>query len=121
MRRIKDLTGNRYGLLTAVELLGRVNGQTMWKCVCDCGETHIASSSNLQRGNVKSCGCYRKEFSKIQHTTHGESKSRLYYIWDGMKRRCKGTSGEKTEIITQIEEYQFAKNGSFMNHSGIGR
>ena len=28
-----------------------------WYCLCECGNSHIASTSDLKQGKVKSCGC----------------------------------------------------------------
>ena len=48
--------GHRFGKLVITKYIG--NG--MYKCKCDCGGEKIASSSNLARGNVLSCGCIKK-------------------------------------------------------------
>ena len=52
-----DLTGQRFGKLTAVELYSVVNKRSTWRCVCDCGKTHVAAVSRLRNGDTKSCGC----------------------------------------------------------------
>lgn len=60
--RYVDLTGQRFYFLTAVEKLPTEKGKpTYWKCLCDCGNYHVASASNLKHGNVKSCGCKTTE------------------------------------------------------------
>lgn len=59
-KRVRDLTGQRFGRLTAVKPTGYVdpsNRSALWKCVCDCGKTKIVSSSDLIYGLAKSCGC----------------------------------------------------------------
>lgn len=55
--RYKDLTGQRFGMLTVKEHAGRKGNKSMWLCVCDCGRTKITSGNNLQSGYTKSCGC----------------------------------------------------------------
>ena len=58
MARIKDLTGNRYGMLVAVEPTDkRQNGSVVWQCKCDCGNDVLVTSRNLQTGYTTSCGC----------------------------------------------------------------
>jgi len=37
----------------------RNSGAIIWKCCCDCGSIHFATSSCLRNGRVKSCGCLR--------------------------------------------------------------
>lgn len=64
MRAI-DLSGQRFGSLVAV-CIAEKNGGIRWKCKCDCGREHVALSSNLRSGAVKSCGCKR-----ILKKTHG--------------------------------------------------
>lgn len=65
IKRIKDITGQRFGKLTALYRLDEKQGTSfMWFCRCDCGNTVKASVSNLNSGNVISCGCVKKESSK---------------------------------------------------------
>ena len=57
-RNIKDLTNQKFGILTAIAPTQERNrGQVVWQCRCDCGNTHYAPSAELIRGNVQSCGC----------------------------------------------------------------
>lgn len=58
MPRMKDLTGQKFVRLTAIEPVGKdKNGSFLWRCRCDCGKEIVALSGNLVRGNTKSCGC----------------------------------------------------------------
>ena len=55
---VKDLTGHRFGSLIAIEPTEkRVSGSVVWRCTCDCGKEKFAPASELNVGNVKSCGC----------------------------------------------------------------
>lgn len=63
----KNLKGNRYGRLIALESTkekDKNNGSIIWKCKCDCGNLFYASSHNLTRGAIRSCGCLGIENSK---------------------------------------------------------
>lgn len=51
-----DLTGKKFEKLLIIEK--STNG---WKCLCDCGNVKIIKTSSLK--NIKSCGCYKKEYS----------------------------------------------------------
>jgi len=64
------------------------NGRTKWLCECDCGNTTIVTQKNLCNRNTKSCGCIVKEGNS--NRKHGESNTRLYELWTGIKRRCYG-------------------------------
>ena len=85
-RKANDLTGQRFGLLTARAQSGRTRaGEVKWLCDCDCGGTNIVSAGNLRRENVKSCGCQHYAHA----TKHGYAHTRLYRIWKDMRRRCR--------------------------------
>lgn len=84
----KDITGQRFGRLVAIQSEGYSPqyNNTIWRCQCDCGNVISVPLSHLGR-DTNSCGCLRKE----KMTTHGESRkreNRLYRIWIGMKTRC---------------------------------
>ena len=78
-----DLTGQRFGLLTVIRAADEKTprGERVWMCVCDCGNTSQVRTGDLRSGNTKSCGCrIRKK--------HDGSYTRLYGVWESMKRRC---------------------------------
>ena len=100
-----DLTGQRFGRITVLERTQNhicASGQqkTAWRCVCDCGKEIVATSGNLKNGHYTSCGCVSKERMAIigKMGTHGETKTRLYGIWAGMKSRCLNPKAPKYEI-----------------------
>jgi hypothetical protein len=69
---IKDLTGKKFGHLTAIrptEAREPTNQTVIWECKCDCGEIHYANSNNLQTGRVASCGCTKGRKSWIKSTS----------------------------------------------------
>lgn len=62
VKKIKDLTGMRFGRLTAVRRLDEKIGSSFaWECRCDCGNTVTASVNALMMGRNTSCGCARTE------------------------------------------------------------
>lgn len=88
-RNMDDLTGQRFGRLVVLEDAGRsCGGKVRWLCRCDCGGTTTVIGGNLKSGRTSSCGCIRAELSKKRVETHGESHTRLYRVWQGMKERC---------------------------------
>lgn len=52
-----DLTNQKFGRLIALEY----NGNSKWKCRCDCGNELLVETGNLRTGNTKSCGCYQRD------------------------------------------------------------
>ena len=83
-----ELTGRRFGFLTAIERADKKGGRTAWICLCDCGNKHIVTTKELLRGTTRSCGCLRRKVLSETSKTHGESKTRLYRIWADIKTRC---------------------------------
>ena len=62
MPELDDLTGKRFGMLTVLE---RVEDHVFpggtpvpqWKCVCDCGNITIKTSTKLKTVKTPNCGC----------------------------------------------------------------
>lgn len=55
----KDLTNQKFGLLTVLEETDRRtnSGGIIWKCLCDCGNITYVSTNSLTTKNTSSCGC----------------------------------------------------------------
>lgn len=83
-RAILDLSGQRFGRLTAVSISHRDDrNRLIWRFKCDCGGEAFSTAGAIRGGGRTSCGC--KGFG---HPTHNESKTRLYRIWLAMRARC---------------------------------
>lgn len=89
-RRI-DLTGQRFGRLV-VQRQAPPRRETMWWCLCDCGNEVQVVASNLRRADTVSCGCYRADRMASLKLTHGENRkgaaTKVYKVWSGMRARC---------------------------------
>jgi len=89
-----DLTGQKFNRLAVVRFVGRDDqGQSVWECICDCGNKKIAAGYNIKKGSVKSCGCLRAEKSSItagqnRIIKHGRTGTSEYRSWQNMKKRC---------------------------------
>lgn len=81
MKPTRDLSGQTFGRLTAVQYVG----ESKWLCRCECGKVTQVLTSNLTRGNSTSCGCKHEE----ARYRHGMSKSKLHGVWKSMRARCK--------------------------------
>jgi hypothetical protein len=76
----KNLTGRRFGELTALSISRKdQRGHMHWRCLCSCGNTTVVHQGNLGR-TTNSCGCKR--------TIHHMSHTRTYRTWISMKSRC---------------------------------
>ena len=79
-----EMKGRRFGQLTVIEEGTKTGKETMWVCVCDCGNKVTVNGNSLRQGKTVSCGCHRKTLL----VTHGLYQTRLHRIWRGMKQRC---------------------------------
>ena len=79
MRKEIDITGQRFGRLTAIRRDGIGEcWQAMWLCRCDCGREVRVFKTNLLQGFTRSCGCLRSEVTtKRNHdkTTVGHTEA----------------------------------------------
>lgn len=76
---IKNLTNQTFGRLTVLEEAGRDNnGKVLWKAQCTCGNTTIVRGSDLLKGSIISCGCYKSE--KLSKDLTGKRFGRLTVI-----------------------------------------
>ena len=97
MPKMVDLTGQKFGSWTVIKraqdhISNSGNRFTAWTCRCECGTAKDVVANSLLGGRSMSCGCKQYDHSRLtakaNFTTHGDSKTRLYKIWAGMKKRC---------------------------------
>lgn len=94
--KTKDLTGQKFGRLTALKPTKKRSGHNIiWLCQCDCGNIYEVSSNSLCRNLTKSCGCLRKERTAETHTKHGYSKHQLYSVWSALIQRCENPNDSR--------------------------
>ena len=92
--RAVDITGQRFGRLTAIEALEERSAteSVVWRCSCDCGQEIKLPYASLASGNTRSCGCLRKELpgpSEHMHYIDGTCVEML----ECRKLRSDNTSG----------------------------
>ena len=92
MGKVIDQTGKRFGRLVVLSVEGKTkSGSYRWKCLCDCGNETVVSSTNLVTCNTSSCGCLMAENRLASRLTHGHSSggevSRTYACWRSMRAR----------------------------------
>lgn len=87
MKKRKDLTGQKFGKLTAVSYYGLVGKYSYWNCLCECGKEKRIRADSLM-SHTRSCGCLTKEVSSNTHRTHGKFGSKEYRCWQQIKDRC---------------------------------
>ena len=91
--RSKDLVGQRFGKLVAVELLEESNKfkRRVYKCKCDCGNEINVPTSSLTTHHTSSCGClvsyYNMYIKQFLETNNIEHKSEYTIVIDDRQYR----------------------------------
>jgi hypothetical protein len=104
---MKNLRGQRFGRLVAKRPLNTrsTTGAVIWRCLCDCGNSTLASSSSLKSKHVKSCGCLSRETAAQTINKNRPPKSPMfkhggtsdpkliptYRVWRAVLTRCYNT------------------------------
>jgi hypothetical protein len=88
------LEGQRFGRLVVIAP-ERIKGTRNigWRCACDCGSSSkLYRATDLKSGKTTSCGCFRREITRVNWTKHGYAMSGapspLYQVWGSMIQRC---------------------------------
>lgn len=94
-----SLIGNRFGRLVVISESPRPlsvkRKRRYWLCQCDCGQEHVAFTTLLVSGGVRSCGCLgqdnrRQNCNKGRgaNATHRMSTHLMYKRWRSLRNRC---------------------------------
>jgi len=78
--------------------------RAQWLCICDCGNTKIANSHSLTKGEVKSCGCLLREHLDTSGERLAEHNTVL-----------KANYSDSTEVNT-TKKWEFDYTYSSYNH-----
>lgn len=93
MSKIIDMIGFKNEYIEVISFEGsNKDKKALFKCKCICGNIFITTGKSLRNGNTKSCGCMKLSVLRNQYKnliTHGETNTKLYGIWRGIKRRCR--------------------------------
>lgn len=113
MGKFRNLTGESFGRLTIVKRVENQKNEPMWECLCECGNTIIASSSHLKSGHTKSCGCLQKEkvqqLNKIPFNKHW-IEDNILFLEDKKDNIC----------IVDVEDYDKIKHCYWFKSSSVG-
>jgi hypothetical protein len=114
-RKRIDLTGVRFGRLTAIKraedyISSNGKHQSQWLCKCDCGNENIVVAANsLRRGLTKSCGCLSKE-------TLSKRRKKSEYVLSG--EYGIGYTINNEEFYFDLEDYDLIKDYNWCIDAG---
>lgn len=108
MRQRRDITGQRFGMLTAIRF-DRIDNykKALWLFRCDCGGTPVIRSLNsVTQLRTKSCGCHRSNASSRVINEVGNAYGRLQVLreWGSDSRgravwMCKCNCGQTCPVL----------------------
>lgn len=108
-KRQKVTIGSRYFKLIALEQVGKdKNGNTLWRCQCDCGKEAILKGTSLTMRSrpTKSCGCLISEtHTLVSGLAAANALYRRYMNRDRNKKRLSDISSEDFLYLTQMNCY----------------
>jgi len=84
-----DLKGIRFGKLVVIEKDENNKRKNYWLCKCDCGKNKSIFRGHLTANRIDHCGCLSFQKKSAINKTHGETNTRLFKIWNGMRDRCR--------------------------------
>ena len=103
------IAGETYGQLTVLcRAPDQVNSKgykrKVWTCRCNCENETILDvrEDSLKNGHTKSCGCLNTETNSFVHRKHGQEGTRLYKIWQGIKKRCYRKTFQKYNLYGDV-------------------
>jgi hypothetical protein len=88
MKKLNLKIGQKINQLTVLDIYQSVDKRRRALFLCDCGNTKIIRCDSVQAGTTFSCGCYHIKLTSQRNYVHGDSNTRLYHIWEGVKQRC---------------------------------
>jgi hypothetical protein len=92
MPKIVDITGQRFGRLTAAAFTRVLRSKRRWLCRCDCGAEVEVTVMSLRNGDTKSCGCQNLEMAAERLRSaaykHGHCAHPAYGRFTRMHKRC---------------------------------
>ena len=108
MGKFIDLTGQKFGRLTAIErtkdyIFPCGTHMPQWRCECDCGNKDVVVlGSSLRNGNTKSCGCLNKELTSL--------RNKKYNQYDLSGEYGIGYTSKGEEFYFDLEDYDLIKD-----------
>ena len=87
-----DLTGRKFGRLTAITRVENKGRRIQYRWRCDCGNEIVAMSEHVKSGHTQSCGCIWIENCRKHGHGHDQNgqQTRTYKAWVNMRSRVSG-------------------------------
>lgn len=118
-----QMEGRRYGYWTVVEYLGpNLNGQSCYRCQCDCGTIRVVVAQPLRTGRTISCGCQKADTIAVKMLRDGKAKTKdwtpEYRAWVSMRSRCRNNKALYVDRGITVCERWMLSFQAFMDDMG---
>lgn len=80
--------GEKINYLTLIEKTEKRKGRQWGLFKCDCGNVKEIRIDNVTSKTTKACGCKKWQKGNKHHYIHGICYTRIYNIWEHIKKRC---------------------------------
>ncbi len=89
------VSGQRFGRLTVISLdeQRKVAKRNYWLCQCDCGNMVSVSTENLNKGQISSCGCLRKEQAKNNNPNYEDLSGKRFGLLTVLNKSASSKQG----------------------------
>jgi len=86
--RLQDLAGKTFNELTVIKRVANRGNQTMWECLCSCGNTKNVPAFDIKSGKIKDCGCvYLKRIDEKKRSFNIGKRSGKLKVIDVLPNR----------------------------------
>lgn len=90
--KFKNLTGQIFGMLTALNPEHSTGRAWKWRYLCQCGQQCVKMgqdvTKDIKNGRVPNCGCMTKSLIGQKNKKHGMTHHPAYIVWRNMMSRC---------------------------------
>jgi hypothetical protein len=107
-----DLVNQRFGRLLVLERTSSSRSQSvLWRCLCDCGNEHLASTRHLNRNGrtgkfvVRSCGCLQTRSGKENPNWRGSGEISGHWWAAKVVHSAKGNKMRRQIPLEITKEY----------------
>lgn len=106
---VLDERGKTFNKLTAIKIIEKTKGGSIWEFKCECGNTKKINMNQVKRGKTQSCGCLHREKAsermKGKFKTHGASKESWYPNYNSMIQRTVNSDYNHKNEMTYGEDF----------------
>ena len=118
-RKVKDITGQRFGKLVVLKLFEVRNASAYWLCRCDCGTIKTIRGRNLRSGETLSCGCIRSDAAlAYRQRLLKERMAARKLAWEQEQARAREDEYRRRQMIRNQEAGSFFDDFWMFGHDG---